>query len=572
MNSSDEVKAYEEDISRILHQDLTPAPDTATINAKLDKFADNLDRLASMDRLSKAGANCFEAVNGVYQSLRKLYQHERKMAQELASSNDDKWHLLPPSMEALCLKSGRPRMHARGRVGMSLDYWTDRRHVTKPQTGEQLMDDEEGSREGSLEDCNLYSLTIECECSVPALYTPMRVTNDWIADRVVIPQEELRERETRGQWLHTIDWQDPPPSFQEEETQEAAEPSSNKPQLPHARFVAHLEPPLILRWGTADMIHDELGMTLQQEGVVSSPYDHLVMPLTQSSIAATTHSTNPHQQSQHPRSISLSRRIASSSSTDDEGQTYELRLLFPRAEGAVRLEKLPFSHPRQLIESLPFLRQYAALSHIMCQSFGCPSPRVMRLEPAAKGVANQSTGSKRTADEAFASEAVSTQATSKRAPSTNSSIEDWLDGQDDQDAESLTAFLDAPASTTVPNTIDVSFNLALQHLDVAFPTRGGLVTCKIKVDIQGIVSVEELRLNNEFEDARDENGRPLKSYWEADERAEVLKRVASEKGREITHAFEVCEDLGVWVSWLKRNVLREHEQDGMHYLSKSVHD
>ncbi|KKY14384.1 putative mediator complex subunit med1 [Diplodia seriata] len=82
------VQTHSQSAATVFKADLVPAPGEASINLSLDRFAKNLEKLARLDHLSifkegKPEVSCFEAIAGVYNSLQKLFEHERKAAMHL---------------------------------------------------------------------------------------------------------------------------------------------------------------------------------------------------------------------------------------------------------------------------------------------------------------------------------------------------------------------------------------------------------------------------------------------------------------------------------------------------------
>ena len=147
----------------IFQNNLTQAlntPDDAPLLApSLADFSDNLHRLYQTDKLS-ANLNCFTAITGIYQSLNKIYEYERdNMGGEVV---------------ALCFGNGRPRMHTRGKVGLSVDYWKERH------------DDDDLD-----ENQRLWRVLIEVE-EVPQDFgnlnmhpiTPVRASDHWVSDDI----------------------------------------------------------------------------------------------------------------------------------------------------------------------------------------------------------------------------------------------------------------------------------------------------------------------------------------------------------------------------------------------------
>jgi hypothetical protein len=160
----------------IFRRNLVPEPKipgrTALFTLSLSDFSDNLNRLYRTDKLSTS-LNCFTAITGIYQSLQKIYEYERdNMGGEIT---------------ALCFGNGRPRMHIRGMVGLSIDYWKERRAMGNK--SEEDDNSEEGQR--------LWRVLIEVEEIPPdfgtmgmSSITPVRATSHWVSDEVKKPKYE----------------------------------------------------------------------------------------------------------------------------------------------------------------------------------------------------------------------------------------------------------------------------------------------------------------------------------------------------------------------------------------------
>jgi len=137
------------------------------INPSLADFADNLERLTKADRLSyPPNLNCFTAITGLYQSLEKIYNHEKES-------------LEGGSIGAMCKGNGRPRMHIRKKVGLSIDYWREKRMSRGNE------DEEDDSEE-------IWRVLVEVEEIPPDFtnmnpITPVRTSDHWVSDEVKKP-------------------------------------------------------------------------------------------------------------------------------------------------------------------------------------------------------------------------------------------------------------------------------------------------------------------------------------------------------------------------------------------------
>lgn len=389
---TDSVAEHTEPAAKVLHNDLKIPKAKDTLTAKLDRFADNLERLQRLDKLSVQGANCFEAVSGVYTSLKRLYDHERAM-EAVVNKNQDRIE-----RNVTCLHSGRPRMHVRQRIGLSLGYWMDERLVwpkmppraeqdsmeldapEEPNKDKDPEEEEEDNEIGSQH----YSLTIECEHCPPALYPSLRVTSDWLSLKPP-PKDETQDTnsEQRDNGQNEVprtqpEWQDPPPaaSADTENSDMMATDSLPAPQAPpdriQARFIARLERSLSLPTAAAAEVYAVVHPGVSHEAILhdlqmssSTTYDSLIFDTVKMGHTA-------------PRGPAANGEVASSfryrsiqtpSTSLGKSPGWQTRLFISRSESGRQIDSIPFEHPRQIIAVLPILRQYALFARILRNSF-----------------------------------------------------------------------------------------------------------------------------------------------------------------------------------------------------------
>ncbi|KAL1619027.1 hypothetical protein SLS54_006878 [Diplodia seriata] len=349
---SDGVQAHSQSAATVFKADLVPAPGEASINLSLDRFAKNLEKLARLDHLSifkegKPEVSCFEAIAGVYNSLQKLFEHERKAAMHLFDVSKPHAHERA-TREVLCKKSGRPRMNANSAVGLSLEYWMERRLVFQKTAGNEdtSMDiDDEGDQYD--ESANrIFSLTVECESSPAQLYPSIRVSDAWISDVVEKPSDP---NDLFGS--PTIDWLDPPPTYAG-----GSEAAQNDPmaldgnsigKLPNVRFVAKLNPPLVVPLNTAQNILTSVNVQMNQESLKwSTSLEALVLkPDDEPTTGLTTEFTKEYHNVRNVFVVDKNGK--------EQDKRHEATLYVNKAEVACVLDEIPFDHPRQLIQILP---------------------------------------------------------------------------------------------------------------------------------------------------------------------------------------------------------------------------
>ena len=440
---------------RVLLNDLK-SPEGAGMQVKLDRFAENLERLARLDRLSSGGVNCFEALAGVYTSLRRLYDEEKKAALTVISSDgaDDG---SMADKEVVCRQSGIPLAHERGKLGLAIDYW---------KAGNFRQDDETrvGDEKVEYED-QIFTLNIEVEPASANSYPSIRVSTTWLPDPLRLSEEDLDTH---------IPWQDPPPTFLTTGTGDVTMDGTQR--LPDLRFVTKLEPPLIMPYQTAMNI-------LAAVGVAHVPI--MTIPLSYSALLLGQSAVN----GQQPLTFSTSseRDVYSERNGEDTTIKHRYTLTNVKPDWGYTLSELPFSHPRQLIELLPTLRQWALTGQLLK---GCFTP-----SPPHETVLNHTNGAH-------------------------------------GDIDSLDDLLDAPNNTgSVPVTIALATS-PTPTLDLTFPHPRADGTANISVGVQIlpnahlVVVSEEGVLNNE----------------DTDSPAKMPK---------FAKALEVCCDLSVWIEWLR---------------------
>jgi len=318
-------------IGKVLLKDLRSDDDVA-FHAKLDRFATNLDRLAHIDRSSSSGVNCFEALSGVYTSLRRLYEQESKLTKEL---------------DVIRKKSGKPVLHARGKIGLEIEYWLPSAHIDPCAEAPNAV-------EGHIDD--RYRLDINVE-PLPAGSYPtvnsFRISDNWLPDPLELPSAESGD---------SIPWQEPPPTFTSPGSSGGNLALGGEQKLPDLRFTAKLKPPILVPWQVAIAILTSCGSPNPQIFVMPPAWHTAVINPT---------STMPCNDAAAAASISSERTVLVRCNNGVETEVVHQYFLdvSKTADASYKIEELPFSHPRQLIAALPVLRQWAWLGSLLSDVF-----------------------------------------------------------------------------------------------------------------------------------------------------------------------------------------------------------
>ncbi|KAL2855218.1 mediator of RNA polymerase II transcription subunit 1-domain-containing protein [Aspergillus pseudodeflectus] len=332
---------------------------------RLDNFHKNLHWLARLDKLSEE-VNCFEAIEGLYASLKRLWNEE---------SSQNKFS---GEYEHLCNGwIGRPSLHRGGRMGLWLDYWLprarvmDRKHQKSPdamvtdQTPEHSAGDESKYPNGD------WRIAIECEEGYPSL----RVSKDWLGSEVFTVVNNNGDapssNEPNESGVTVVNWADPPPTLTGNQGSSGGmdlDSGMLGSSSPNRRFVARMVPPIDIPILAAAEIYRHLGMQMPQDFKMLS-YDGLLAP-GWSPLPAVGALGLDHED---PTQTGRKRSRISVQSVDENGKPTIKRHSYTfqpfESVGARTVKDLAFSHPRQLADILPTLRQYAFLANLIRNTF-----------------------------------------------------------------------------------------------------------------------------------------------------------------------------------------------------------
>lgn len=299
----------------------------------LEGFGRELGRIASLDRVGERGVSAFEAVSGVGKSLKRLHERE-------CEGEDDERRVLRK-------RSGRPWMHSRGRIGLGVDYWT-----TAPPKDDSAMDlDHQQQRVEEKEDpADFLTLHITAETCPAGMYPPVRISSNWLPeDLPSFNNNNKADSSNEPQDAEfQIPWQDPAPTYttppEDEQTSANDTQQQQNSKLPDIRFLAKLEPALILPLQAASQILAEMG----GEGVQGMFREwHLLLAdeagITSGGEGAVAQVLGGN---------------ALVSGKDGEDVKHNYKLVFTKPEWGYRLSEVPFAHPRQVVGILPVLRQW----------------------------------------------------------------------------------------------------------------------------------------------------------------------------------------------------------------------
>lgn len=506
MNSNDSVTKYKDEAAKILHKDLEYAPGESALTKMLDKFADNLERLAAFEKLSVIPMlNCFEAIAGIHDSLKRIHDWEVARLKQQAGVGEDQDGL---SKSVMCTKSGRPVMHSRQRVGLSLEYWQEKRLISSTPS---IANPEPKT----------WAMVLECE-NAPELpfanppqqpYTRVRVSDAWISQSI-IKSDPSPEDLFMGTPVQTdiLDWLEPDltlvPAADDSKGDTATsgmplDPSGQE-KLPDIMFTAKFEPPLAIPNYVMDHIYKTISAPMYLYPFVpSTTIDALLVPLA----AEENNTFSPSRQIQRQRTVPVMDQGGARTS-----RLHRSTLFVQKLDAAFPLCSLPFSHPQQLIKILPYLRQHAFLATLIEKSFGSKTEKIS-AKTSERGVRK---------------------ITNKR--------DDFMDfmqetEKDPQDTNILN--VDVTLVTDVPARVEPPF--PGPKIEIIFPFRNRSANLTIEIGLNGAVSVLH------------ENVLPAKDHDEMEGLGgEGAKKTLTKE--DLGRVLEVCEDFNLFAEYVRRRL------------------
>ncbi|KAF5018187.1 hypothetical protein F66182_9844 [Fusarium sp. NRRL 66182] len=483
--SAPSVTRHVDRASEILLKDLQLLPNQSPLTKTLDRFAENLDRLAILDKLSIIpGLDCHEALAGIYVSLERLHQWDiAKLGEEPGMSDTSDSYL---STTAMCTRHGYPIMHPKDRIGLALQYWKVLRLI-------QPTNDKIASLAASRE--KVWSLLIRCASTEGMGHLPVRVSEDWISKDVVKAEPSMDPKRPN------LDWQEPdnvvlPPSEENKDAGiEMLQPDLSTARVPQVMFTVTFDPPVILPHNDWMRLcaFANLNPSVPMYTPTSPTFDSMFFSIP----IEDSHESSGPRIILRKRDVRVYDKDQKPAVKPHRNTLYVYKPIYSQV-----VTELPFSHPQQLIDMLPLLRQYAFVTTLLENSFG-PETEGAELPRKQEYAASQ------TLD-------------------TNTNDENELAGFMDSST--------AAVKDSVPMTEEVKLDVTLfvhptPHMQVVFPFHNSTANISLMVLEDGVVNVVE-------ENVIPQNGD------------------GKMKGKEITRAdlgkaLECMEDLCKWVEWIR---------------------
>lgn len=500
--------------SQILLTDLKLGPNQSPLTKTLDKFASNFGHIANLDKLSVIpGLDCYEALAGIYTSLERLYQWDiANLRKEPEMEGKSEQYL---SLAALCTRHGYPVMHARNKVGLALQYWKELRFV--PPADEKSAAISEGEEK-------VWSLLLACAPIEALGLSPVRVSEDWISKDVVKQDHQAQDQALEPASLPVLDWQEPEnislPSSDENKNTGMEVLQLDLSTVPQVTFTVTFDPPVILPQNDCIRLYSYVNATppnpnasadFGQRPPPPPTFDDLFFPISAGS-------------KQDPSESRTITRLRDVRVFDQQGKScirsHHNTLFVYKPIYSQEVSEMSFSHPRQLIDMLPLLRQFAFLSILLNNSFG---PKTKEALSKAGKAPSASVATKTVKDELAAFMA-------------SSDDEGQEDGEQqvqkvEQEAEQEKKGNKAEAGAGKDMDMDVILWVhPSPYLQIVFPVKDSTIDITLRILEGGVVEI----VNENVVEQQEARGK-----------GKSLNR------QDLGKALERLEDLCKWAEWIR---------------------
>ncbi|OJD19662.1 hypothetical protein AJ78_00394 [Emergomyces pasteurianus Ep9510] len=513
---------------------------------KLDAFHANLHRLAKLDQLSR-DVNCFEAVEGLYESLKRIWEGELSRY-----PGRGPW-------EHICTSQvGKPGLHEDKRIGLSIQYWAEQRKIldSKQRNVPDAMNIDQPTTNDkiflapALDESKVWNAAIECEEGYPSL----RVSKEWVAAELFTtmnPRDSSSATNVTDAEIVLINWTDPPATLVSNPNEAPLDSTALATTTPNRRFVARLEPPIDLPIIAAAEVYRLLGLNMPPEPRTVT-YDGLIVPLP--------NLASPGNGQDENSSLTPNGRIHKRFvySFDDDGQPKKHRHIytfhpFEHIVGRT-IRDLPFSHPRQLADIIPILRQYALLSSLLQKAFAAPTNKTATVGPNKSQPPDSPT-------EAPKSDITVISNISPTVSKLNSMLSGDFNERISSNSSSA-APSSALSSAAEERKIDISLRTPISaspSLLLLFNAPSGQTNTNTSMDNPKTLTINvDIGLNGNITVSRVSGMCPDNNYGEGETSQHDNSR-EQELSQKLARVLQTSEDLGMLVEWALKWVRKQQE-------------
>ena len=320
--------------SELLLRNLTQPLDQNSPWGNLDTFSANLNYLGQLERLSTK-VNCFGAIRGLYETFQSIWLEEKR---RLTWTNE---------LQHVCRgASGRMKMDAGRKLGLSADYWRVRQELGEDSESE----DSKGVGLGS----NTWTAHVGCEFGEPSISPSFA----WIADEVLLSESVDRTENPAGHPASTPAWKNITPTLDDEMGDDSIDKLLDTPNV---RFICTLDPPVYLPLNVLLLLNSE-SQSIEIDQAKILPHHHVVRKTNETATAAISQLPDT-----APRVVR--KLLIESPDGIARQRSHGCSLYANQPFWCYPLDKFSFNHPKQFVDKLAFLRQYARLWQLIGNIF-----------------------------------------------------------------------------------------------------------------------------------------------------------------------------------------------------------
>ena len=320
--------------SELLLGNLTQPLDRDSPWGDLNDFSANLNYLGQLERLSTK-VNCFGAIRGLYETFQSIWEEEKR---KLTWRND---------LHHVCRGAvGRTKMDSGRKLGLSVGYWRARQELGEDGEGEDSRDTSPESK--------TWTAQVGCEFGGPSISPSFA----WIGDEILLSESVDHVENPTDHPVSIPAWKNAAPTMDDELGDDSIDKLLDTPNV---RFLCTLDPPVYLPLNVLLLLNsDSQSIEIDQPKMV--PYHHIVRKTGANGVAATSQLPDT-----APRVVR--KLLMPSPDGVSRHRSHSCTLYADQPFWCYPLDKFSFNHPKQFVDKLPFLRQYARLWQLIGNIF-----------------------------------------------------------------------------------------------------------------------------------------------------------------------------------------------------------
>ena len=324
-----EEEVLQNDASQVLTRNLTEDINQRLPWHDLTDFSANLEYLSHLDRIStSSNTSCFKIMDNLCDTFQRIWIEEKKRM---------KWR---HDLHHLCQSNvGEPAQDAGQRLGVRVRYWTRGRNFYAKEGPKSPAKDAESDD---------WTSRFSVEAGLPSMVTSQK----WLAEEPLTSTARAEDIFQESA-VDKPSWQDPATTQMKSENNGESmdvDPSAASTGSSSLHFICNLEPEILLPWHLAESLNKTFQMLeMRQEQLTT--FQQSLQKDGSAILTAQERWTRPQD--------------IFGKDGKHEKRTHSYTLYTGPRLYAYAVRKLSFTHPRQFVDVLPVLRQYALVNTLL---------------------------------------------------------------------------------------------------------------------------------------------------------------------------------------------------------------